>query len=100
MKSGQIIIENFSSQILKNNPLGDSSFRNIPVYLPPGYHSSNQKFPVVFLLSGFSSRGIMFLNQEPFSESFSQKLDRWIISKKIKPMIIVMPDCFTYYGGS
>ena len=34
---GTIIIEQFTSQLLQNNPLGDPHIRQIPIYLPPGY---------------------------------------------------------------
>jgi enterochelin esterase family protein len=30
----------------------------------------------------------------------AERMDRLIAVKKIRPMIMVMPDCFTYYGGS
>lgn len=100
MSKSQIILELYSSEILKNNSLQDPYQRKIAIYLPPNYADSGQEYPVLFLLAGFPSSGFMALNQQPFAESFDQRMDRLISSGQIKPMIVVMPDCATYYGGS
>jgi len=100
MTEGHILIESFESQVLKENPLKDPYSRKLVIYLPPDYAHSNRKYPVLFLLSGFTGKGVMMLNREAFSEAIDEKLNRLMASKQIKPMIVVMPDCFTYYGGS
>lgn len=99
-KSGTIVIEKFDSKILKNNPLGDPSEREFPVYLPPSYQDSKKKYPVVYMLMGFTGKGIMNLNVSFLSENIYQRLNRLIATKKMKEMIVVMPDCITKYGGS
>jgi S-formylglutathione hydrolase FrmB len=88
------------SKVLQNNPLGDKTERDLFVYIPPDYEKSAKRFPTVYCLSGFTGRGKMMLNDNAFSPSLDERLDDLITSKKIKPMIAVMPDCFTYYGGS
>ena len=98
--NGTIVIEKYDSKILKGNPLGDPSEREFPVYLPPSYGKSDKRFPVVFLISGFTGKGIMQLNESFLSENIKQRLDRLIATKKMKEMIVVMPDCITKYGGS
>ena len=98
--NGTIVLEKFDSKILKGNPLGDPSEREFPVYLPPSYGKSDKKFPVVYLISGFTGKGIMQLNESFLSENIKQRLDRLIATKKMKEMIVVMPDCITKYGGS
>lgn len=100
MTKGQVQFHSFQSQVLKSNPLKDPSKRQLAIYLPPGYDKSSQNYPVLFLLSGFTGAGYMMLNREPFSEAIDQRLDRLITQGIIKPMVVVMPDCFTYYGGS
>ncbi len=100
MTTGQVVIHSFESQILKKNPLKDPHVRKLALYLPPGYGKSDKEYPVLFLLPGFSGSGFMMLNREAFSEAIDEKLNRLIASGKIKPMVVVMPDCFTYYGGS
>jgi S-formylglutathione hydrolase FrmB len=100
LKKGKIIIEGFDSRILKNNPLKDPSFRSFPVYLPPSYDSPGKKFPVVYLLMGFTGEGKMSLNLSFLNENIEQRLNRLMRSGKIKEMIVVLPDCITKYGGS
>jgi S-formylglutathione hydrolase FrmB len=89
-----------SSKVLQNNPLGDKNGRDLFVYLPPNYDNSTERYPTVYCLSGFTGRGKMMLNDSAFTPNLEERLDDLIASKKIKPMIAVMPDCFTYYGGS
>ena len=43
MSSGTVIIETIASDALRGNPLGDPSVRRVPVYLPPGYESSDAR---------------------------------------------------------
>ena len=88
------------SDILKNNPPGDNYVRDLIVYLPPGYEDSGEKYPVVYNLIGFTGRGKMFLNDSAFSPNLAERMDKLIADGKIKPMIAVLPDCFTHYGGS
>ncbi|HEY0429841.1 MAG TPA: alpha/beta hydrolase-fold protein [Pyrinomonadaceae bacterium] len=97
---GSIKILRHESEILQNNPLGDKSVRDLYVYLPPNYEESNEHFPVVYCLTGFTGRGKMFLNDSAFSPNLAERMDKLIAENKIRPMIAVMPDCFTYYGGS
>lgn len=89
-----------SSRVLRQNPLKDPYKREIVVYLPPSYMRSGKKYPVVYLIAGFTGFGLMNMNISGFSENIQQRLDRLIKSKVIKEMIVVMPDCFTKYGGS
>ena len=97
---GTVKIDTFESKLLKNNPLGDPHVREFPVYLPPSYYSSDRRFPVAFLLSGFTGWGMTHLNESFISENIPQRLDRLISERKMKEMIVVMPDCRTRYGGS
>ena len=99
MKS-KIISVIHQSKVLKNNPLHDPSKREIVVYLPPSYDKSLKNHPVVYLIAGFTGYGKMNMNLSAFGENIQQRLDRLINKKIISEMIVVMPDCFTKYGGS
>lgn len=90
----------FDSERLRGNPMGDPHQRRIPVYLPPGYASGAERYPVVYLLAGFSGRGAGMLNEMMWDENIPQRLDRLIATEQIRPMIVVMPDCATRLGGS
>ena len=98
---GKIVVEILESQVLQNNPLGDSSTREVWVYLLPNYEENSQKrFPTVYVLTGFTGRGRMLLNDHAFQPNFAERMDQLIADGKIAPMIAVLPDCFTRYGGS
>jgi enterochelin esterase family protein len=100
MKSGIVKTLRHESEILKNNPLGDKHVRDVIVYLPPGYEESARNFPVVYCLTGFTGRGRMLLNDNAFTPNLAERMDKLINEGVIQPMIVVMPDCFTRYGGS
>jgi enterochelin esterase family protein len=100
-KQGTVKILTHESEILRHNPLSDKYLRELYVYLPPDYESEkDRRFPVVYCLPGFTGRGRMFLNDNAFSPNLAERMDNLINTGTIKPMIVVMPDCFTYYGGS
>lgn len=97
---GTVQVLRHESDVLRSNPLGDPHVRDVIVYLPPGYETSGERYPSVHALSGFTGRGRMMLNDAAFTPNLAQRLDRLIAAGTIRPMIVVMPDCFTYYGGS
>ena len=99
-QTGTIIIEKITSKVLRDNPLGDPSRRQVPVYLPPGYSETDHRYPVTYLLTGFTGRGTLMINDSTFDENIQEQMDRLIDTSQVQPMILVMPDCFTRYGGS
>ncbi|HVE59301.1 MAG TPA: alpha/beta hydrolase-fold protein [Pyrinomonadaceae bacterium] len=98
-KQGTVITLQHKSEILENNPLGDKFIRDLIVYLPPDY-DEEKFYPSVYVLTGFTGRGKMMLNDSAFTPNFAERMDNLINQGKIKPMIAVLPDCFTHYGGS
>src|SRR5881628_939748 len=100
MKQGRVVIETFASHVLRGNAAGDPHARRVPVYLPPSYDASPaRRYPVVFVLTGFMGRGRMLLNDSPWSPSLDDRMDG-LIDRGCEEMILVMPDCFTRFGGS
>jgi S-formylglutathione hydrolase FrmB len=98
--SGRVIALQHSSNVLRGNPLGDPADRTVYCYVPPGYDTSGARYPVIYFLSGFTGTGRMMLNFNPWEESIDRRLDRLINSGAIPPVICVLPDCFTRFGGS
>jgi S-formylglutathione hydrolase FrmB len=86
------------SKVLRGNPLGDPAVRRTPIYLPPSY--PRKRYPVYYMLTGFTGFGEMMIQRGAWSESLPERLDRLIATKKMAEAIVVMPDCFTRYGGS
>ena len=58
------------------------------IYLPPDYQTSNRRYPVVYLLHGYTDNDTGWLQ---FGE-VHLTADRAIAEGQIPPMIIVMPD--------
>jgi enterochelin esterase family protein len=101
MKPGRVVIERVESEVLRGNRAGDPHVRRVPVYLPPSYDEQpRRRYPVAFVLTGFTGRGTMLLNDNPFSPSLPDRMDGLIASGACGEMILVMPDCFTRYGGA
>ncbi len=61
--------------------------RDYYVYTPPAYESSTQKYPVLYLLHGFSDDASAWIAVGRMNVIF----DNLIAQGKIKPMIVVMP---------
>ena len=100
MSEGTVVIETITSNVLRGNPLGDPFVRRVPVYLPPGYESGSTRYPSVYVLTGFTGRGTMLLNDAAWDENIAERMDRLIAQGTVRPMILIMPDCFTRIGGS
>lgn len=67
---------------------------NYCIYLPPDYKVSTRRYPVVYLLHGFSDNETAWVQ---FGE-VNLAADRAIATREIPPMIIVMPDAkITWY---
>ena len=62
--------------------------RRITIYTPFGYETSNEKYPVLYLLHGAGG------DEEAWATlgRTAQIMDNLIAQKKVKPMIVVMPN--------
>ncbi len=108
----------FTSQALLNNPIGNSNIRDMMIYTPEGYNPNGTKeYPVVYLLHGLPFSEKSFTNEQVWDEwvdlngvfktypdfperGFQDLIDGLILSKKLDPMIIVMPNAASAYGFS
>lgn len=97
---GSVVRLRHESEVLKGNPLGDPHVRDLFVYLPAGYSATDESYPVVYCLTGFTGRGKMLLNDHAFTPNLPERLDKLIGDAAVRPIIAVMPNCFTWYGGS
>jgi S-formylglutathione hydrolase FrmB len=100
MKTGRVEWVRFVSEALKGNAPGDPHQRTVPVYLPPSYDERpERRYPVAFMLTGFTGRGRMALNDNLWNPPLDTRMDT-LIADGCGEMILVMPDCATRYGGS
>ena len=95
-----VVIEQFTSRVLADNPLGDPATRQLPIILPPDYETSGKRYPVLYGLAGFTGSGLSMFNFSAWQPNLPQRIDRLMSEGKIQPAIYVLPDCFTRYGGS
>jgi len=85
---------------LEGNLEGDSPDRDVSIYLPPSYRTSpNRRYPVLYLLHGFTDRDDHWFGGKPnfnVAASFEADLDKG----SAREMILVMPNAYTRYAGS
>src|ERR1043166_3453898 len=86
------------SQALRSNMLGDPSVRVVDVYLPAGH--GGQGLPLLVDLVGFTSSGLSQTNWVGFGENLPERLDRLIGERRMPPVVVAFPDCFTRLGGN
>jgi len=101
---GKFVVVEHVSKILADNPLGDPHLRKLGVWLPPQYDGAGtvtkRRFPVLYDLVGFTGSGLAHANWKPFGDNVPERAARLIHEKKMGPVIIVFPDCFTALGGN
>lgn len=90
--SGKVVTTQLRSTHLQNN-MGENPERAVSVYLPPGYDDSEQRYPVIHFLHGFTGDNTMLDPMVPL-------LNMAIATKRIRPFIMVISDQKTTYDGS
>ena len=98
--AGRVETPFLTSRVLAGNRPGDPVERMLPVYLPPGYDESTRRYPVIHVLAGHGGSGPLMLAPVAWGESFPERLDRLITTGAMGPVIAVLPDCWTIFGGS
>jgi enterochelin esterase-like enzyme len=98
---GKLEYRSFESSVLKDNPLGDPTIRDIIVYTPENYNNSNSSgYPTIFLLPAFGNDNYSVVKHDPFSLSIYERLEKQISNKSCGEMLIVIVNCFNKLGGS
>ena len=93
-------VESFThvSALLEGNPLGDPHRREVIVLAPRDRHEG--PLPVVYLLSGYGSRGRALLADRVFGGGLTDLVGGLVADRLLPPSYVVLPDCTTRYGGS
>lgn len=87
------------SQVLQGNACGDPAERDLWVCLPPGYASSDARYPVLWCLTGFTGTPSMAVSGNRWAPGLADRLDG-LIARGCPPVIVAIPDAFTRWGGS
>jgi S-formylglutathione hydrolase FrmB len=88
------------SEALRGNPLGDAATRPLWVYLPPGYDDGDQRYPVIYLIQGYTGTIGMWANRSPFRPTVLERIDDLFATPGVPPALVVGVDAWTAYGGS
>jgi hypothetical protein len=99
--SGRIDEQTITSELLKDNPLGDPYERPLWVYLPPGYDAEpDRRYPSVYVIQGYTGHLAMWANRNPYRQPFTETADAVFAAGEAPPAIVVYVDAWTAYGGS
>src|SRR2546423_1101142 len=99
--AGRVDTPYLESRVLQGNLPGDPTERMLPVYLPPGYDENpTKRYPVIYVLAGHGGSGPLMLAPAAWGESFPERMDRLIRTGAMGPVIAVLPDCWTIFGGA
>ena len=90
-----------SSQLLRDNPLGDPSDRPLWVYLPPGYDDEpDRRYPSIYVIQGLTGQLDMWRNRSALRPNFPELADQLLSSGEVPPCVLVWVDAWTSLGGS
>lgn len=87
------------SEVLKANPLEDSSVRYHPV-LVPRTPVPDGGWSVVFVLAGFTGNGPNYFNRKTFELNLPQTLDACVERGEAPSALYIFCDAMTSWGGS
>ncbi|HEU0242237.1 MAG TPA: alpha/beta hydrolase-fold protein [Micromonosporaceae bacterium] len=89
-----------SSELLRDNVLGDPSDRPLWVYTPPGYDEGAERWPTVYMIQGYTGHVGMWANRMPYRQPFLETADAVFASGTAPGCVVVYVDAWTAYGGS
>ncbi len=99
--AGQLDEHVITSELLRDNPLGDPHERPVWVYLPPGYHDEpGRRYPAVYVIQGYTGHLGMWRNRSPYRQPFIETADQVFATGEAPAAIVVFVDAWTAYGGS
>ncbi len=90
---GELRHEKFTSQALAGNLIGDPVERGYRIYLPPGYADGNKRYPVVYILHGFT-------HDENDLDVLWEDYQTMLLKGTVQDMILVYANGNNKFGGS
>jgi len=80
---------------LEGNLEGDAVDRDVIVFLPPGYSTGSQRYPVVYALHGYSIGAEQWTHEIHVPQTIEGAF-----AQGAREMIVVLPDAKTVHNGS
>ena len=93
---GRIVAREIRGETLTHSLIGTNPMRKLVVYLPAGYESSNQRYPVIYYLPNPLTK----FDEEFYQGPVRELLDRAVASGKVGKTILVAVDMATPLGCS
>ena len=94
--NGSLVEREIHAESLQHSKIGTNSLRKVSVYLPPGYKTSHQQYPVVYMLPN----PIGDFREDFTRHSAAKVFDQAIAARIIPPCIFVVADFLTPLGPS
>lgn len=85
---------------LRNAMFTIETIKELVIYVPPNYTTSNKAYPVIYYLPGFNSPLKEFVDGSYEGFKLKDDLDELIVNNSIKEMIVVMCDGNNFFGGN
>ena len=99
--AGQLEEHVITSELLRDNPLGDPHERPLWVYLPPAYDDDpDGRYPAVYVIQGYTGHLTMWRNRAAYRQPFTETADAVFARGEAPPTLVVYVDAWTAYGGS
>nr|WP_042197434.1 alpha/beta hydrolase-fold protein [Kibdelosporangium sp. MJ126-NF4]CEL22954.1 putative esterase [Kibdelosporangium sp. MJ126-NF4]CTQ90093.1 putative esterase [Kibdelosporangium sp. MJ126-NF4] len=97
--AGRLDRHTIDSTLLRDNHLGDPHERPLWVYVPPGYDTTTERYPTVYVIQGYTGHVAMWANRTPFRQPFFETADA-VFAGGAPGCVVVYVDAWTKYGGS
>ena len=90
---GQILPDTIPAPSLKNNIIGEDTLNTIVVYLPPSYEDSEEKFPVLYFLPGWTCD---YIKDDLLPNYMNYSLNNYNLNEFI---VVKIPGCNAFDGS-
>lgn len=94
LKNGTVVSEKMESVALADNLAREKITPSIYIYLPPTYHESEKRYPVIYYLHGYGESAMGFI------DSVQNELDQAFSKDSSKEFILVAVEGASPLGGS
>jgi len=96
----RLIQKNIPAPSLSNNLFDTPTEQPVLIYLPPSYHTSKKRYPVVYFLPGFTTKITEMIDGTFQGLNIQKAMDDLVAAGSIQEMIFVVANGRNFLGGS
>ncbi len=97
---GTMEVVDIEAVSLSNNIFGESTKRQVLVYLPPDYQKENKRYPVIYYMPGYTITAYNVMGTIALAYPLSDIMDGALKRGDIGKMIVVAVDGVNIFSGS